>query len=374
MTAERRGTAAQTLFVGGTILTMDGRRRVEVLAIEGGRIVAAGGASLRDRFPDAHLEDLAGRVLCPGFIDAHNHLSIAALQPRWADLRSVVDLDGLATALLQVAETEPDAPWIRGFGWTEAGSGFVPHRRDLDALGLDRPVVVAHYSLHQCIVDSRALAELGIGRGTRDPAGGAIGRDPDGEPDGLLVERAWSDAHARSLAPYTEPDRWAQHIATRARALLADGITAVHDAAASPAAEAAYAQLARAGQLPIGVLAMPHPEAILAPPESGRLVGAPSGEGDEMLRVGALKLFADGGVTPAIDVHLRGERLRFGDCFDGLTDQVRAAAERGFDLAIHAIGNAGLDAALDAIEAAGIGTRRRVRIEHACLAVGCTTW
>jgi predicted amidohydrolase YtcJ len=119
----------------------------------------------------------------------------------------------------------------------------------------------------------------------------------------------------------------------------------------------------------VSVLAMPHPAALLQPLDAGRLDGAPTGEGHETLRVGALKLFADGGVTPAIDVHLDGSPMQFGELFEGLDTQVATAMERGFDVAIHAIGNAGLEAALDAYErAGGRASGRRCRVEHACLA------
>jgi predicted amidohydrolase YtcJ len=358
------------VFTNARVLTMDDPgAAATAVVIDDGRIVAVGGRELLDLHPDAVREDLGGRILCPGFIDAHNHLSIAALHPLWADLRSVSSVEGLAVALVEQAERSPETPWIRGAGWTDLDNGWRPHRRDLDALGLDRPVVIAHYSLHQCVVDSRALGVLGIGRETRDPAGGEIGRDPDGQPDGLLVERAWSQAHARSLAPYDDPDRWGEHIEVRIRELLTDGITAVHDAACSPGAELAYGRLAADGRLGLSVLAMPHPAALLQPPDDGRLSGPPTGEGGEMFRIGALKAFADGGVTPAIDVSLGGERIRYGDLFDGLDAQVATALEHGFDIAIHAIGNAGLDAALDAFErAGGRAGQRRGRVEHACLA------
>jgi predicted amidohydrolase YtcJ len=177
----------------------------EVVIIDDDRILAVGGRELLAIHADAVQENLDGRILCPGFIDAHNHLSIAALHPLWADLRQSSSVELLGEALRQQAVRSPGTPWIRGAGWTDLGTGLRPHRRDLDALGLDRPIIVAHYSLHQCVVDSRALDLLGVGRGTADPPGGEIGRDPDGEPDGLLVERAWSEAHARSLAPYAIP-------------------------------------------------------------------------------------------------------------------------------------------------------------------------
>jgi predicted amidohydrolase YtcJ len=344
----------------------------EVLVVEGDRIAGVGRREILGRFPDAEVHDLQGATLCPGFVDAHHHLSIAALHPRWAYVGAVRDVEGLAGTLRAHAARHAGAPWVRAAGWRDTGTGFVPHRRQLDDLRLGRPVLVAHYSLHQAVTDSRGLDELGIGASTPDPPGGAIGRDPDGTPNGLLVERAWSDAHRRSLAPYDDPDRWADHIVAAATALLADGITAVHDTACSPEAEAAYGILARQGRLPLSVLACPHPSALLGPPDARRLAAGPrTGDGDEWLRTGPLKLFADGGVLPALDVHLQGRRLTFGTVFDALEEHVERAVAAGFRVAIHAIGNAGLEAALGAFSQAA--SRRpdddhRFRVEHACLA------
>ena len=359
-------------FTGGRILPMlPMGAPVEALVVDDDRIVALGERELIRAFPDAVVADLGGRILCPGFIDAHHHLSITALQPRWADLTGATTIEEIGARLAQHAALEPETPWIRGAGWSDLGTGLVPHRRDLDDLGLDRPTVVAHYSLHQAVVDSRGLDELGIGRSTPDPPGGTIGRDLDGNPDGLLVERAWSAAHALSLAPFSDPDRWADHIEVAARRLLRDGITAVHDAACPPPAEAAYRTLATAGRLPLSVLVMPHPTAILAGLDTDRLSGPPTGEGDERVRVGPIKLFADGGVLPAIDVHLGGEPLQVGSLFPDLGDSVELVASRGFRAGVHAIGNAGLAGALDAFEA--VARRHpdfdhRFRVEHACLA------
>jgi len=359
-------------FTNGRILSMSPTVGTpEVVVVDEGRVVAAGDTGILRSFPDATVQDLAGRVLCPGFIDAHHHLSIAALHPHWADLSAATTVDDLLAALVAQARREPGTPWVRGAGWSDLPTGLVPHRRQLDALGLDRPVVVAHYSLHQAVVCSRALDELGIGRTTPDPPAGTIGRDADGTPNGLLVERAWSEAHARSLAPFADPDRWPDHIEALARDLLADGITAVHDAACPPPAETAYRTLAAAGRLPVSVLVMPHPLALLAEPDAARLDGPPTGEGDSRVRVGAVKLFADGGILPAIDVHMGGVPMRVGELFGGLDAQVALAVGRGFRVAVHAIGNAGLSAALAAFAAAARrhpGVDHRFRVEHACLA------
>jgi predicted amidohydrolase YtcJ len=372
MTVDHQHTNPQIAFVNGTVLTMvPARPRCEVLVIAGGRIVAAGDRDQLGAYPNALQRDLGGRTVCPGFIDAHHHLSIAALEPRWTDARSARSFDELAELLIQHASAEPEAPWIRATRWTDIGTGFVPHRRDLDALELGRPVLVAHYSLHQGVADSRGLDELGLTRQTPDPAAGTIGRDSDGELNGLLVERAWSDAHRRSLSPYDDPERWADHIEVAARRLLAKGITAVHDTACPPEAEAAYRALAAEGRLAVSVLTCPHPAALLGPPDGDRLCGPVTGEGDEMVRVGPLKLFADGGVEPAIEAHIGGTRFSFGRLFGELDEHVEAAVSRGFRVAVHALGNVGLGAALGAFTQTAARHRdfdHRFRVEHACLA------
>jgi predicted amidohydrolase YtcJ len=363
---------APLAFVGGRVLTMEPGGTAEVVIVEGDRISAVGPRSILDARPDAELVDLEGRTLLPGFIDAHNHLSLAALEPRWADLSRAEDAAAVRTALVEQAVRELEADWIRGFGWG-ARSNFPLSRHDLDDLGLDRPVVVAHFSVHQAVVDSRGLDALHIGPGTPDPAGGLIARDESGQPTGLLVERAWSLAHERSLAGYDDPDQWGDLIVQRARSLIAEGITCVHDAACPPAAEAVYARLEAAGALPFSVLAMPHPTAILSGVDPDRLNGPPTGEGNERFRIGALKLFADGGVALSIDAHVGGQPVRTDGGFADLHDGVDAAVSRGFAVAVHAMGNAGLEATLDAFaDATRVhpGWDGRFRVEHVTLAAG----
>ena len=342
--------------------------RAEVALVHAGRIAAVGPGALLDQWPDARRVDLEGRTLVPGFIDAHNHLSVAALHPCWGDASGIDGPDALVAALRAQAHAEPDASWVRLRGWNEATAGYSPTRADLDAADIGRPAVVAHYSLHQCVASSAALAELGVGRTTPDPEGGEIARGSDGEPTGLLIERAWSEAHARSLAAYSDPDRWSEHIAARARVLLRDGITAVHDAACAPDAEACYRAMARERALPISVLALPHPSGILRNDLGARLDGPVTGDGDEWMRVGPAKLFADGGVAIALDVSIAGNPVRFGLLMNDLEACAVDAAARGFRLAVHAIGNLGVEATLDAFSE----VRRRVgdgdhrfRLEHA---------
>ena len=153
---------APLAFTGGRILTMDsGRLEPEALVVADGRVAAVGDVGILDRWPGCETVDLSGRLLAPGFIDAHNHLSLAALQPRWADLSAATGVDGIDQPLRDQAAREPDAEWIRGVGWEEAGDWpKTLNRYDLDALGFDRPVIVSHFSLHMAVVCSRGLDML----------------------------------------------------------------------------------------------------------------------------------------------------------------------------------------------------------------------
>ena len=359
-------------FVGGRIATMDpSLRDPEVLIINNARVEAVGQRELLDAYPHAEVQPLGDRTLLPGFIDAHNHLSVAALHPRWADLSDARTLEQLEEALQVQARAEPEAPWVRGVLWDELQSDFPLTRYELDRLGIDRPIIVVHFTYHQCVVSSAGLDVLGIGRQTRDPDGGEIARGSDGEPTGLLVERAWSEAQAASLAGYADPDRWGDWIEKRARFLLEQGITCVHDAACSPEAETVYRRLASSGRLPISVLAMPHPRAWFSAPPRERLEGPATGEGDERFRIGPMKFFADGGAHPAVEVALGEHRVTLGHLFPDMTDAIAMAVDRGFRVAVHAMGNRGVESALRAFEWAARIARdadHRFRLEHATLA------
>ena len=357
-------------FHSGTILPMTPGPAPDVVVVEGDRIVGVGGRGLLDTHPDAAQVDLAGRTLLPGFIDAHNHLSVAAVHPRCADLSRAGDRAGVLAALRELAARDTTDAWIRGVQWEDAGP--VPlSREDLDEVGGDRPVVVVHYSLHQCVVSSAGLEALGVGPASSDPPGGRIERDADGRPTGLLRETAWGRAQAASMAAFTDPGRYDELLLRRMDELLSRGVTAVHDAACAPAAEAAYRRLHDAAALRLSVLAMPHPAALLSGTDHERLEGPPTGDGDEWLRVGAVKLFADGGAEPWIEARRGGRTMRAGMAFPPVTDDALAATDRGFRLAVHAMGNVGLRRALDAFEA--VARRRpdadhRFRLEHATLA------
>ena len=361
-----------TAFINGRILTMDESiPNAAVVVVHEEEIVAVGEEALLNAYPDAERYDLGGKLLIPGFIDAHCHLSIAALHPRWANLEEVHTLDALREALRKQAQREPEAQWIRGYQWMPGLGGPKVTRHDLDQMGFDRPVILAHFTLHQGLVDSRGLELLGIDRRTVAPKGGVIVHDRQGEPTGRLLESAWSEANARSLAAYGQRERWGELVAQRGRTLLADGVTAVHDAACSPAAEGLYRSMAARGDLPISVLAMPHPATLFTNRYRTRLDGPLTGDGDAWFRVGPIKLFADNGTSGAIRATRDGEPVEIGEIFSLLPEGVLEATRKGFRVAVHALGNFGVERALEAFaEAQGArpGFDHRFRLEHVGLA------
>lgn len=367
MTSEPR---APTVFVGGSVVSMDARHPApEVVVVEDDRITAVGDRALADAHPGATRRDLEGRRLVPGFIDAHCHLSLAALQPLWVDAGEVETLEELGRELGAQARRQPSG-WLRADNWDETDGGPSFDRHDLDEIAGARPTIVMHNTYHQVVVNSAGLDELGIGReaARADPL---IAVDGSGDPTGLLLERSAGRAHSRSLADYSDPDQWADHVERRASSLLRHGVTAVHDAACDPAAEAVYQRLADEGRLPISVLVMPAAHPFLTNGLGDRLDGPPTGSGDEILRVGPVKLFADGGVMPAIDVHVGGHPVVMGYRHPDLSAQLVTATERGFRVGVHAMGNSGVSATLDAFrEAARVrpDDDHRFRVEHFGLA------
>jgi len=374
------GAAPLTVFRGGPILTMGPSGTAESLVVRGDRVEAVGERALGDAAAaaGASVVELDGRTVVPGFIDAHCHLSVTALEAEWLDCTTIADDAALAGGLRHLADARPQVDWVRACRWDES-TGIRPTRSLLDDAVGDRPAIVVHHTFHQAVVNSAALDRLGIGRNTVDNTGVTPGgmdiedieRTGSGEPTGLLLERAFGQAHAESVRAFSDPERFEELLIARGLALHRHGITAVHDAAVDATSEVRYRALAARGDLPVSVLMMPAATPFLSNDLGDRLDGPVTGEGDEWLRVGPVKCFADGGVAPAIDVHHHGHHVAFGRRFDDLADAVLAATERDFRVAVHAMGNAGVASALDAFTAAARrhpGGDHRFRLEHAGMA------
>lgn len=402
------GRATATVL-RGTVVTMDpARPRVQAIAVRGGRITALGAddAVLAAAGPGAEVIDLGAAAVLPAFIDPHHHLGLAALDrcgPSLAlpALTSISELQRCLTERLR-----PGEGWARVHGLDPFAldEGRLPTAAELDEVCPDRPLLLLASSYHDAVVNSAGLRALGLGDRSPDPFGGALGRDRRGRLDGHLVESAAFRAEAvvRDAVLARDPQGWLDGCAAHADALLAAGIARVGDAAVPPGVSDLYAFAAAAGRLPLVVHRMPVAATSILDPGLG---GGPTGSGPAATPVGPAKLLVDGGERCALRlsgrqalarlVHLarrlaaepgpartalrRAGRLRRageGRFATGVrlasdadvATAVATAAERGLQVALHAVGNDAVLAALAALApvAADLDALPgRPRIEHA---------
>jgi len=349
------------LLVNATVLTMDDSLPVaQALAVKDGRIVEVGGTDeiLWLREDEYEVIDLAGRTVVPGFVDPHNHFSIAALEVFWPDCRTADCVEELQRRLALAAGDAPAGEWIRGVGYdhTRLAGRRHPTRADLDAAVPDRPVLLVHYSHHQAVANSMALAAAGITRATPDPPGGEIARDKAGEPTGLLFERAIGAVETASRAGWEARFVDVARAATLRYAAL--GLTTIQDAAVTPAMTRRYAQAREAGVLGLAVDEI--------------MVGSRGWfERPDDAAPGALKLFVDGGYRCAMRVLRDGAPQTSGFLFyerAELAALLLGAWRAGRRVVCHAIGNLGIETAVSAIEEAVRAMpegRAQVRLDHA---------
>ena len=362
---------ADGVLTGGEIWTTDPRRpRVAAVAWRGDRIVAAGDAAAVAAYvgPATRVIDLHGRSASAGLVDAHCHLYGLGADLEAVSVRDLASEAAAVQALAAAARTRPATEWLVGRGWDQnrwPGQQF-PTRAALDTAIADRPVVVTRIDGHALWVNSAALRTAGITRATADPAGGKIVRDAHGDPTGVLVDNAMQLVDSK--APVATPALRERRIRAAAAVAVAAGLTGVHDMGIEDETAEVYRALAAAHQLPLRVVAylggagVPL-ERFAAPPRP------PTGR----FTMRGVKLYADGALGS------RGARLYAGYTDDPsnqglwrtepavMARTVEAAVAGGWQVAIHAIGDAGVGAVLDAYLAAGAAHPgdHRLRVEHA---------
>ncbi len=367
--------AAPTVFVHVRGHTFAGDRLVtfDALAIDDARVLATGTArDLLARYPGARRIDGGGRALLPGLIDAHGHVLDLGFQATQLDLTAT---DSLPRALAQVrryAAAHPGSGWIIGSGWNQERwrLGRFPTARELDAVVPDRPAALERVDKHALWVNGAALRAARITRETPDPVGGRIERDADGTPTGVLVDAARQ--LVRSVQPQPSHAERAAALTAALERLASVGLTSVGDARVTAADVALYREFADRGRLTTRIYAM-----IRDTGEDFRTLSAAGpliGYGGDHLTVRAVKLFADGSLgsrgaallAPYADAP--GQRgLEFLSDAE-LRAKIETALRAGYQVNVHAIGDAANRQVLDAFTAAYRvvdGRALRNRIEHA---------
>ena len=363
-------------LVNGHVMTMDPMNPVvSGVAIRAGRLVAVGtDDDVRAAAgPRADVIDLNGRTATPGLYDAHAHPLIVgrALADINVSPEAAPSIDAITAAVRQrLAETPADG-WIVGRGYDQAriSDQRHPNRQDLDEVAPDNPVFLFRACHHIAAVNSRVLQMAGISADTRDPEGGTIDRDEHGEATGVLRESALELVYPLMPAP-TEDDIVRQ-LGLAHRAFLRAGVTSVTEAKIqSPVELAAYQRVRNSSQPKVRTYMMMMIDQTL---EHMAALGLKTGFGDEWLRIGPAKLFLDGslgGRTARMRAPYNDEAENVGLWMEA-AEQMKAkmvkAHSLGFQVGVHAIGDAAIDLALDAYEESQAKYPRanaRPRIEH----------
>ena len=359
------------LFVGGTVHTADGARRVEI-AVKEGRIVALVGPDEAAAWKRAAAEvvDVAGAHVFPGFTEGHGHYAGFGAALEQVDLVGTASLEEVIARVRVAARETAAGAWLRGRGWDQNDwpEKEFPNHEALSAAFPDRPVLLRRVDGHAILVNARALEMAGISAATPDPPGGRILRDAHGRPTGVLVDAATERVDALLARPTSEVIE--RRFLLAGRRLAALGYTEIHDAGTSRGELEALRRMQRQGTLPIRVYAMldGSDDTLLAQ----EFAAGRSLTGDGMLAVRAVKLLADGALgsrgalltEPYSDEP--GTRGLAVMSEDRLADVVRRAGEAGFQPCTHAIGDAAVKTVLDVYACAlDGGAGLRPRVEHA---------
>jgi len=374
MSEEREGPRTEAVFYNGTIYTMDDAvPRARAVAVAGGRIIAVGDdeAVLALAGEGTPRYDLGGRCVLPGFVDAHTHFSGYALSLASLDLVGTSSLDDIVRLVASRAAAAGDAEWVTGRGWDQNDweRPSFPHRRDIDPVSAGHPVLLVRVCGHAALANTAALEAAGIGTGTADPPGGRIVRDSDGAATGLLLDEAIE--LVRGIVPVPSLDERRRLLAEAAQNCLAAGLTGVHEMGIGAQTAALYDELCGTDRIPLRITAYWSGE---RDDLDSLLAAGPSIDPDGWFSIVGVKLYSDGSLGARSAALLEEYDDDPGNTGILVTDpdllraRVKTCHERGFQVAIHAIGDRANRLVLDIYEGlpgAGPQADRRHRIEHA---------
>lgn len=347
-------------IVSGNLHTMDpARPHAEAAGIADGRIVCVGTRrevtlAMGNDAQEFHFD--RGAVL-PGLIDSHNHMLWTGMQRSTVDLSHCKSIADILESVRGFAQRNPDSPWIvGGAGWhvDALAERRYPTRQELDSVSHGRLVYLPRVG-HAASVNSAALRLAGITSATPDPEGGRIARDPAGEPTGLLLELPAFNLVGNLVPAPSREDRM-QALRDIQRDYHAAGLTGVIEPGLMPDDMAIYQELWSRGELTVRTTAMPQAQTDVDPDVLlSRLAawGVRTGFGDQRLRVGAIKVYLDGGAslnTALMREPYPDERCQCGiqvthtDVFHRI---VEFCAANGWSIGVHAVGGKAIDIALE---------------------------
>jgi predicted amidohydrolase YtcJ len=360
---------AELVFTGGAVYTVDPARSwAEAVAVRGGRIAFVGTDAGARAFigPKTHVVKLEGRMLMPGFQDAHIHPISGGIELGQCNVNDLPKAEDLLAKIRQCAKDMAAKPWLLGGGWLlPTFPGGNPKKEDLDALVPDKPAMLSASDGHSVWVNSKALEIAGITKDTPDPKDGRIERDPvSHEATGTLRESA-SDLVGRHV-PQTSAAERLDGLRRTLGLLAKNGVTAVQEASAGTGAEGsgasgtmeAYVEAEKRGQLSVRVVAALGTDNNRGPEQVDDLVKLRARYTTARVKPIAAKIFADGVIEPRTAAMLtdytdrpgwRGEP-NFSEA--ALNALVLRLAEADFNVHIHAIGDRAVRMSLDAFEAA----------------------
>jgi len=338
----------ELLLVNGQLHAQDARySEATAVAIRGRRIRWVGNDEEihASAGPDARVIDLEGRLVLPGLTDAHFHFYEWALGLRRFPMANVDSLEDLQRRLAQRAQETPLGEWILGQGWNESrwAEPRLPTVAVLDEVAPHHPVIVWRNDFHLAVANSRAMQEAGITAGMVNPSQGIIDRDDAGRPTGILRELAIN--LVTDVIPQPTEEEIIEAMQEGFGILHQLGVTGVHDyrvmgGADGPPAFRAYQRLQAAGELALRVWMQIPGERL----DEAVALGLRTGMGDDRLRVGHVKMFADGG-QGARTAWMLEPYEDTSECGMPITpmDEISRAVERadgaGLAVAIHAIGD-----------------------------------
>jgi predicted amidohydrolase YtcJ len=361
--------SADLVLKNAHIITMDdARRTVSALAVRDGKFVAVGDAkdAAKCAGKDTRVLDLNHKTVLPGFIDVHTHAHEWATGIVRGDVdasaANVHNIAEIVAAVAEQAKTRAHGQWVLGFGWddTKLSEHRYITRQDLDRAAPNVPVYLTHVTGHLDAANSAALKIVGIDRNTPDPPGGAIEHDASGEPTGIVKDTAMRIVESKQ--PPDPPDLSAKAARYASEQAAAVGLTSIHDiwGGSVPFAFAmrGYQEAYRNGWLKVRVQLAPG-VANLAEAEALAASAMHTGFGDDRLKLGAVKMFADGGMA-ARTIAIYPPGLKEGDKENlglliwqpqDMQKAQLALAKAGWQLSTHAIGDRAIDEVLDSYAA-----------------------